>query len=323
MRIVSLLPAATEWVCAFGAAEDLVGRSHECDYPADIQDVPVVTRATYSSEGDSAAIDTAVQEKLQNGLSLYAVDLDRLRELEPDVILTQDQCDVCAVSMPELEEALRDGFGSEPEVFSMQPSTFKQVLDAALRLGRLLDRTDAAMSTVAALERRLQQLRDRLGVDKRDDPADRTTIACIEWMEPLMTAGHWMPDVAGHAGARAVLSAAGSPSQPVAWSALRQTDPDVLAVMPCGFTLDETRRDLSYLTRRDGWNDLTAVRDGRVALLDGNAYFNRPGPRLYRSTELLASVVAPHRADLDPPARDWERQWWKPTASTPQDATTA
>lgn len=315
MRIVSLLPAATEWVCAFGAGEDLVGRSHECDDPDDIQDVPVVTRATYSSEGDSAAIDTAVQEKLQNGLSLYEVDLDRLRDLEPDVILTQDQCDVCAVSMPELEAALQDWSGSEPEVFSMQPSTFKQVLDAALRLGRTIDRTRAAMSVIADLEKRLQRLRDQVGIEKTDDPASLPTIACIEWMEPLMTAGHWMPDVARHAGARAVLAAKGGDSQSVRWKALTQADPDILAVIPCGFTLEETRRDLSYLTDREGWEELTAVQSGRVALLDGNAYFNRPGPRLYRSTELLASVVAPDRVDLQPPAESWERQWLEAPAA--------
>jgi iron complex transport system substrate-binding protein len=315
MRIVSLLPAATEWVCAFGAAEDLVGRSHECDYPADIQDRPVVTRATYPSEQDSAAIDTAVQEKLQNGLSLYEVDLERLRDLEPDVILTQDQCDVCAVSMPELEAALRDLSGTEPEVFSMQPATFKQVLDAALRLGRTIDRTRAAMSVIADLEKRLQRLRDQVGIEKTDDPASLPTIGCIEWMEPLMTAGHWMPDVARHAGARAVLAAKGGDSQSVRWKALRQADPDLLAVIPCGFTLEETRRDLSYLTDREGWEDLSAVQSGRVALLDGNAYFNRPGPRLYRSTELLASVVAPDRVDLQPPAESWERQWLQAPAA--------
>jgi len=309
MRIVSLLPAATEWVCAFGAGDDLVGRSHECDDPDDIQDVPIVTRATYSSEDDSAAIDTAVQEKLHNGLSLYEVDLDRLRDLEPDVILTQDQCDVCAVSMPELEEALRDWSGSEPEVFSMQPSTFKQVLDAALRLGRTIDRTRAAMSVIADLEKSLQRLRGQVGIKKTDDPASLPTIACIEWMEPLMTAGHWMPDVARHAGARAVLAAKGGDSQTVRWKALQQADPDILAVIPCGFTLEETRRDLSYLTDREGWEELTAVQSGRVALLDGNAYFNRPGPRLYRSTELLASVVAPDQVDLQRAVQPWECQW--------------
>jgi iron complex transport system substrate-binding protein len=189
------------------------------------------------------------------------------------------------------------------------------VLDAALRLGRTIDRTRAAMSVIADLEKRLQRLRDQVGIEKTDDPASLPTIACIEWMEPLMTAGHWMPDVARHAGARAVLAAKGGDSQSVRWKALRQADPDLLAVIPCGFTLEETRRDLSYLTDRQGWKDLSAVQSGRVALLDGNAYFNRPGPRLYRSTELLASVVAPDRVDLQPPAESWERQWLQAPAA--------
>ena len=146
MRIVSLLPAATEWICAFGAAGDLVGRSHECDFPDSVQDVPVVTRATYDAKGDSAEIDAAVQSTLQEGLSLYEVDLDRLRELEPDLVLTQDQCEICAVSRSDLEASLADWTdGEAPEVYSMQPQTMKGVLDAALRLGKHVGRTQAAM----------------------------------------------------------------------------------------------------------------------------------------------------------------------------------
>jgi iron complex transport system substrate-binding protein len=312
MRIVSLLPAATEWICAFGATDDLVGRSHECDYPERVRGVPMVTRATYDADGDSAAIDDAVQSTLQEGLSLYEVDLDRLRELEPDLIVTQDQCEVCAVSMSELEQSLQDwtqdGDGGEvPEVYSMQPQTMKQVLDAALRLGKHVGRTQAAMEVIAEGERRLKRLRERIGVPRTVDPETLPTIACIEWMEPLMTAGHWMPDVAEHAGARAVLSVGGGRSQTVTWEALREADPDVMAVMPCGFSLEETRRDLHTLTERDGWTDLSAVQNGRVALLDGNAYFNRPGPRLYRSAELLAAVVHPD-LELDPPVEDWEKR---------------
>ena len=160
MRIVSLLPAATEWVCIFGGQEDLVGRSHECDYPESIQDVPVVTAPTYASEGDSAAIDDAVQGQLQEGLSLYDVDLERLRALEPDLIVTQDQCEVCAVSLPEVEAQLGDWAGGTPEVVSMHPQTLKEVLDEALRLARAMEALDEAMEVIANLETGLRVLRE-------------------------------------------------------------------------------------------------------------------------------------------------------------------
>ena len=311
MRIVSLLPAATEWIAAVGAEDDLIGRSHECDTPASVQDVPVVTRPTYESDGDSAAIDVAVQAQLQQGLSLYEVDLEQLRALEPDLILTQAQCEVCAVSLPQLEAALADWSGHQPEILSMEPMTLKEVLDVALRIGRTIGRAEMAMQVVAAKERALQQLRNRMGLHRRTDPDALPTVACIEWMEPLMTAGHWMPDVAEMAGGRAVLAEKGRPSQVIEWSALRAADPDVLAILPCGFTLDETRRDLHYLTERDGWNDLQAVQNNRVVLLDGNAYFNRPGPRLYRSIELLAAAIHPDRVDAKALAIEpWERQRW-------------
>jgi iron complex transport system substrate-binding protein len=309
MRIVSLLPAATEWVCVFGGAENLVGRSHECDYPESIQDVPVVTAPTYDSDGDSAAIDYAVQGQLQEGLSLYEVDLERLRALEPDLIVTQDQCEVCAVSLPELKTQLGDWTGGTPEVVSMRPQTLKEVLDEALRLARAMEALDAGMEVLANLETGLRVLREEIGVDRSTNPQSLPSVACIEWLEPLMVAGHWMPDVAEMAGGRSVLGSAGEPTQPVEWADLRDADPDVMALLPCGFTIEETRRDLHYLTDRPGWDEMSAVQDERVALLDGNAYFNRPGPRLYRAIEVLASVLHPDHRRPDPPVADWEQRW--------------
>ncbi|PSQ85982.1 MAG: cobalamin-binding protein [Bacteroidetes bacterium QS_3_64_15] len=317
MRIVSLLPAATEWVCMFGGQEQLVGRSHECGYPEEIQDVPVVTAPTYEPDGDSAAIDEAVQEQLQEGLSLYEVDLERLRGLEPDLIVTQDQCEVCAVSLPELEKRLADWAGGAPEVVSMRPQTLKEVLDEALRLARAMDALDRAMEVIANLETGLRVLRDQIGVDRTTNPQSLPSVACVEWLEPLMVAGHWMPDVVEMAGGRAVLGRAGEPTQPMEWADLRDADPDVLALMPCGFTIEETRRDLHYLTEQPGWDELSAVQTQQVVLLDGNAYFNRPGPRLYRAIEVLASVLHSERVHPDPPVADWERQRLPATESAP------
>ncbi len=308
MRIVSLLPAATEWICEFEGAADLVGRSHECDYPPEIQNRPVVTAPTYDAEGDSAAIDDAVQSKVQEGLSLYEVDLERLRALEPDLIVTQDQCDVCAVSQTELEARLADWTGARPSVFSMKPQTLKEVLDEALRLGKAMNRLDTAMQTLANYETGLKGLRAKIGIDRTTNPQTLPSVACIEWMEPLMVAGHWMPDVVEMAGGCAVLSSAGEPTRRVEWEEVRTADPDVIVCMPCGFSIEETRRDLHYLTERDGWAELTAVKEDRTALLDGNAYYNRPGARLYRAIEVLASVLHPDLS-FDPAPAAWEREW--------------
>ncbi len=317
MRIVSLLPAATEWVCVFGGEEQLVGRSHECDYPESVQDVPVVTAPTYEADGDSATIDEAVQEQLQDGLSLYDVELERLRDLEPDLIVTQDQCEVCAVSLPELEAQLGTWTGGSPEVISLQPQTLKEVLDEALRLARAMDTLDAAMEVIANLETGLRVLRDQIGIDRSTNPQALPSVACVEWLEPLMVAGHWMPDVVEMAGGRPVMGTAGEPTESVEWEALRKADPDVLTLMPCGFTIDETRRDLHYLTDRTGWETLSAVQGQRVALLDGNAYFNRPGPRLYRAIEVLASVLHPEAFRPEPPVATWEQQWLHASDPTP------
>jgi iron complex transport system substrate-binding protein len=317
MRVASLLPAATEWVAAFGAADRLVARSHECDHPSALDDVPVVTKATYAEDrgGDassqSRAVDRAVREQLDAGLSLYDVDTERLRALRPDLVLTQAQCEVCAVSLGQLEHALadqssatgegEDGRDAAPRLLSLSPDTLKDAFDTGLTVGRALGRIEAAMSFLAAREKRLRALRETLPIrDERDSEqsagAARPTVACVEWIDPFMTAGHWTPDLVEQAGGRAVLSEAGGRSRRADWNALRDADPDVLAVMPCGFDLEETAAELHGLTERPGWSELSAVRNGRVWLFDGNAYFNRPGPRLYRSAELMAAALHPEHA---------------------------
>ncbi len=305
MRILSLLPAATEWVCALGAEAELVGRSHECDDPPSVQALPVVTQPAFAVEGDSAAIEARVQARLQDGLSLYDVDLEQLRALQPELVLTQAQCEVCAVSLPQLETALGAWTGAPPQLFSMEPQTLKQVLGTALRLAKVLGRVEAAMHWIGEAEQRLMALRGRLGLHKRSDRSAWPTVACIEWMEPLMIAGHWVPDVVEMAGGRAVLAEKGTRSRTVAWDDLRAADPDVIAVVPCGFTLEQTTRDLHFLTDRAGWVALKAVRKGRVYLFDGNAYFNRPGPRLYRSIDLLAAALRPEQMP-EFVVEDWE-----------------
>ena len=309
MRIVSLLPAATEWVCAFGAGASLVGRSHECDFPPEILDRPVLTRPRVDARGTSAEIDRQVRTVWEQGLSLYEIDWERLRALQPDLILTQAQCPVCAVSVSELEAGLADWPAPRPQVLAMAPQTLKQVLDAALEIGRHIGRLHEAMSYLARAEKRLRHLRDFLGLRRRSDPSTFPRVACIEWLDPLIVAGHWMPDVVEMAGGQTVLAESGRPSRTITWAELQAADPDVLLLMPCGFTVAQTARELPELMQRPEWQTLRAVQEGRVFVLDGHAYFNRPGPRLYRSIELVAVCLHPDR--LSPELLDvqpWELQ---------------
>lgn len=297
MRIVSLLPAATEWVALCQMEDHLVGRTHLCDYPEHVvSDVPVVTQLEPDLPADSSGADGAIREHVQRGLSVFEVDLDRLRALEPDLILTQDQCEVCAVSRQQLDGALAEWTGTRPEVFSLRPTTLREVLTEGMRLGRAVGRVETVMEWMGKAETRLRRLRSELGLSKTSDVEAFPTVACIEWMEPLMTGGHWVPDVCEMAGGRAVLAAAGEPSRTVAWEQLREADPDVIVVVPCGFTLEQTHRDWHLLAERPGWREMRAVRAGRVFAVDGRAYFNRPGPRIYRAVELMAAAI--HGRDL-------------------------
>ena len=297
MRIVSLLPAATEWLCAFGAGDNVVGRSHACDWPPEVQNCPILTQPTADLGNSAAAIDHVVQETVQAGLSLYAVDLDQLWALQPDLIVTQTQCAVCAVDRSALDAALADWTGMPPLVFDFAPITFKQVVDQTLALGRAAERLPEAMHMIAQGELQLRTLRDRLQVTQAVD-AGTPTVACIEWTEPLMIAGHWMPDLVAHAGGRAALAEAGQPSPVITWETLVESDPDVIIVAACGRSIEEGVADLTGLQARAQWKKLQAVQHGRVFVFDGSAYFNRPGPRLVRSVELLAAALHGNRAGV-------------------------
>lgn len=310
MRIVSLFPAATEWVCTFGAQEALVGRSHACDYPPEILDRPVLTRPRIDPTQYAAAIDQDVRALQLQGLSLYEIDWEQLQRLRPELILTQTQCSVCAVSLDVLETELATWPEEHrPQLLGMAPATLKQVLDAALMLGRAIGRLQEAIEVLAYAEKRLRELRDYLGLHRRTDPTALPTVACLEWLDPLIAAGHWMPDVVEMAGGQTVLASPGQPSRTITWEMLLAADPDVVLLMPCGFSIAQTLRELPRLMEQPQWHALRALQEGRVYVLDGNAYFNRPGPRLYRSIALVAACLYPDRL---PPQllglKPWELQ---------------
>lgn len=287
LRIVSLLPSATEIVCALGLRDSLVGVSHECDFPADVVGLPMLTRAKLDASRPSADIDREVRDLLAGGLGIYAIDLDALGHLQPDLIVTQDQCDVCAVSYGEVQAAVRALAHPGTTIVSLRPSRLADVWRDVETVAEAAGVAERGRSVANELRERVARLAERTATL----PPRR--LACIEWLAPLMAAGNWVPDLAAAAGAVCELARPGAHSGWLEWQALADDRPDVLCAMPCGFTLERTVAELTELLREPRWETIPAVREGRVFAVDGSSYFNRPGPRLAESAEILAGILHP------------------------------
>ena len=300
LRVVSLLPSSTEIACALGFREALVGRSHECDFPPGVEALPVCTEPRIDAAAPSRAIDDQVKAFVRDGLSIYRVDPERLRELEPDVVLTQDQCEVCAASLADVEQALRSWTGGTPRVVSLSPQTLADVWGDLGRVAGALGAPERGQALRDALTGRVAEIGERAAGLGR-----RARVACLEWLDPLMGAGNWMPELVALAGGRNALGHPGERSPWIAFDDLRAVD--AIAVLPCGFDLARTRRELGPLVGTPGWAELPAVRAGRVFLLDGNQYFNRPGPRLVESLEILAEILHPRAFRFGHEGSGWER----------------
>jgi iron complex transport system substrate-binding protein len=286
MHIVSLLASATEIVCALGLEDCLVGRSHECDFPELVKRLPCCTAPKFDTTGSSADIDRRVKESLQAEPSVYAVDARLLDELRPDVIVTQAQCDVCAVSLRDVETAV-GRMTRRPRIVSLNPNSLADVWNDMRAVAAGCGNPDRGDALIADCQRRMRAVADRVS------GRTRPTIACIEWIEPLMAAGNWVPELVELAGGENLFGQPGKHSPWMTWDELLVRDPDVIVVMPCGFDLPRTKAELPALTGRPGWATLRAVRTGRVWAADGNAYFNRPGPRLVEALEMLAEAFHP------------------------------
>ncbi|MEU2297893.1 cobalamin-binding protein [Streptomyces antibioticus] len=286
MRIVSLLPAATDIVAELGLSARLVGRTHECDWPPrEVASVPVVTGADLDQDRlTSREISDAVGGSAHSGSSLYTLDTEALASLRPDVVLTQDLCDVCAVSYEKVSRTVRL-LDADTRVLSLEPRRLDDVLDCLVTVGTLLGVRERAERRRAGLAERLARVRASV--------ADRTRprVVAIEWLDPLWPAGHWVPEQITAAGGTPLLAAPGEHTKPMTWEAVRAARPDVLLVLPCGFPPERTLRERELLTGLPGWEDLPAVRGDRVWVLDGPSYFNRPGPRMVRGAEALAHVL--------------------------------
>jgi iron complex transport system substrate-binding protein len=300
-RIASLLPSTTEIVCALGQGASLVGRSHECDFPPEVAALPALTESKLDPRAASPAIDDRVKQLVREGLSIYRVDAERLRELAPSVVLTQDHCDVCAASPKDVEAALQDWTGGRPRVISLAPCTLADVWGDLVTVATALGVPERGEALAHELASRLTDVSERT---LRIRP--RPSVAAIEWTQPLMAAGNWMPELIALAGGRNSFGETGLHSPWLEWEALRAADPDVIVVLPCGFDLARTRREMAPLAASSGWSELRAVRAGRVFLTDGNQFFNRPGPRLVESLEILAEILHPEGFPARHRGTGWE-----------------
>lgn len=305
-RIVSLLPSATEIVCALGAGGDLVGRSHECDYPPEAQRLPVLTSPRFLAGTSSGAIDRQVRElvleaRAEDAFGVYAIKMDLLQGLSPTHIVTQTQCEVCAVSLRDVERAVELLTGFDTKLIALAPNSLADIWNDIHRTADALGIGGRGRELVADLQRRINEV---------PATSNAPRVAVVEWADPLMTAGHWTMELIELAGGVPVIGAPGGPSLHFEMSEVSEANPDVIIVAPCGYDPPRTREDAHFLNEREGWGRLCAVRQGRVALIDGNQYVNRPGPRVVETLEIIAEIINPDLGEHRHEGAGWE--WFAP-----------
>jgi iron complex transport system substrate-binding protein len=291
MRVVTLLPSATEIVYALGV--EPVGVSHECDYPPAARERPSVNRSLVDPTASSAEINAQVADA-ESGDGVYAIDRATLTELEPDLVVTQGVCDVCAIDHVQVATAVED-LGLDAEVLTLDVHSLDDLFESIHEVGAAVGRDERASELVASLRDRVAAVETTAA---RADTEPR--VAVLDWLDPIMVAGHWVPEMVERAGGRYGLEQAGGDSRPREWAEIREYDPDVLVAAPCGFDVDQTRENLGDLTDRPGFEDLTAVREGRAYVMDGHHYVNRSGSRLVDTMEFLAALVHPELFDTPP-----------------------
>ncbi len=286
-RIVSLLPSATEIVCALGLGEQLVGVSHECDYPTSVRQLPKVTRTLIPSDASSREIDLLVRERLKTQRALYSLDTQALERLGPDLIVTQALCDVCAVAESEVAQAVCKLPG-RPIVINLEPTRLEDVFQSMQRVGEAAGATERAEEVIRELKNRVETVAER-----SRNISDHPRVVLLEWIDPPFSCGHWSPELIHLAGGIEMIGREGHPSRTTQWNEIVRADPEELFIACCGFGVERTRADLPILAAYPGFSKLSCVRAGRVYVTDGSAYFSRPGPRLVDSLEILANAIHP------------------------------
>ncbi len=297
MRIVSLLASGTELVCALGAGHALVGRSHECDTPEWVKRLPSCSAPTFDVDGSSGQIDALVRKRLRAGQPLYKVDEALLLRLAPDVLITQTHCEVCAVSPGDLGASIL----CRKQVAALSAGTLEGIFEGFLQIARAIERSQAGEALVAGLRARLA------GIGERTRRLEPLRTVCLEWIEPLFNMGNWGPELVQAAGGKSLLGTPGEHSTATPWERVLAADPEALVVAPCGFGLERALGEMHLLTERPGWRELRAVRSGRVAVADGNRYFNRSGPSVIESAEILAEILHPREFPPRHEGHFWRR----------------
>jgi len=288
VRIVSTLPSATEIVCALGLEDELVGVTHECDYPPSVRSKPVVVRSVFdTSTMDAESVDRLVSEYSRSGRPIYKVDVELLTRLQPDLVVTQEVFDVCAVSSSVVLDSL-EKLSKKPEVVTLNPHSLEDMLSDVLRVGDAAGRLEKAQALVDSLKARIQKVKQEASKDE-----GKPSVACLEWLDPVYNAGHWLPQMVEYAGGEELLGVKGSPSRRISWERVLEADPEHLFLTICGYDVERTIRELPALTGREGWLTLQAVRKGNVYAMNGSWYFSRPGPRLVDGLEALALFLHP------------------------------
>jgi iron complex transport system substrate-binding protein len=301
MRIVSLLASGTELVAALGLGDSLVGRSHECDHPAWVKRLPALSRPTFDITGTSGEIDARVRDRLRSGAPLYEIDEARLAALAPDVILTQTHCEVCAVSPADLVHGAAAAQLERRQVVALDTGTIDGILDGFTRVAEVLGAPDAGRALVAGLRARLA------AVAAVTRPLPHPRVACLEWIDPLFAMGNWGPELVELAGGSGVFGSPGARSTTLPFEALQEAAPEAIVIAPCGFGLERTLAELPPLTGRPGWFELPAVRAGRAFAADGNFFFNRSGPMLFETPEILAEMLHPDHFPPRHRGTSWQR----------------
>lgn len=303
-------------MCALECGESLVGRSHECDQPAWVKRLPAVTAPRFDPSAPSGAIDRSVRGLLAQALSVYRVDPDLLAALAPELIVTQVQCEACAVSLADVEEAVRTALPTRPVIVSTRPDALADIWSDIRAIAGALGVPERGVQLVTRLRARMR------GIAERTRGRNRPRVACIEWIEPLMVAGNWTPELLAFAGADDVLGTAGRHAGAIEFEQLAAADPDAIWITPCGFDLARTRAELAPLTGHAGWSGLRAVREGQVFLGDGNALFNRPGPRVAETLECLAEALHPGAFRFGHEGSGWQRWRCAPLTHPPRAGAT-
>ncbi|MDP8905190.1 MAG: cobalamin-binding protein [Chloroflexota bacterium] len=306
MRIVSLLPSATEIVFALGLGDELVGRTHECDYPPPAATVPVVTAdTTATATAGSRHIQELVSQTLHRGSSIYRLDLDALARAKPDLILTQELCEVCAVSYREVKSAVR-AIAADATVVGLEPTSIEGIFNTITTVGAMTDAEDEAVGLLELLRERLGWIENRV-LERRLAGVEPRRVVCLEWLDPPFAAGHWVPEQVRRAGGWELLGRLGDRSAATTWEQVREVDPDQLMLMPCGFDERRTLAEWRRATKPAWLDELPALRRGEVYALDGSAYFSRPGPRVVEGIALLAALFDPAGFEDQLPAQRWLR----------------